>query len=468
MKDVWILDRSEREAADLVRALPGLAYSVHVWSDPKALLAALDERRPDLVVLEHGIESMTPVEVLRAIKEVERRLPIVVVAETTSTRGAIESMREGAYDYLPRETLPGGLEDAARRALSSDGRVIRTIGSPGPGDVTDLGAIVGKTPEMVEIHKLIGQVAMTGAAVLINGEAGTGKELVARAIHYNSNRRDRPFVALNCAALPGDSLDAELFGWTDGGGIEAGAGRFEQANRGTVFLDEIDRAGLATQGRILSVLESGYFERPHARTRTKVDVRVIAATDRSLVRLMKEGHFRVDLFYRLKVVSLFIPPLRDRRPDIPFLAEHFLERAKTEMKREIEGMSPDVVDLLESYPWPGNVRELEHAMERAVALNRTGVLSPEDFDVFEGAGEGAPATPDESRAAGDLAATVRAEFERLAEAGTPSIDGAVVSAVERLLAEEALARVGGNQVRAAQLLGISRNTLRKRLTGGER
>jgi two-component system nitrogen regulation response regulator GlnG len=462
LKNVWILDRTKEEARELVRALPSLAYHVDVWSDPGEFLEAFGEAKPDLVVLEHGIEEAKAVEMLRAIKEIERRLPIVVVAERTSSQGAIESMREGAYDYLPRETLPGGLEDAARRALSSDGRVIRTIGSPGPGDVDDLGAIVGRTPEMVEIHKLIGQLAATDAAVLIQGEPGTGKELIARAIHYNSDRRDRPFLAVNCSVLPDEALGAELFGWSSGGG-EFGAGRFEQANKGTVFIDQIDQASLPTQSRILSVLESGEFERPKARSKARVDVRVVAATDRSLVQLMKEGQFRVDLFYRLKVVSVFIPPLRDRKPDIQFLAEHFLERAKSDMQRDIDGMSPDVVDLLNEYPWPGNVRELEHAIQRAVALNRTGVLAPEDFDIFEGDGPEWEET--EAPMTGDLAASVRSAFRKHATAGSVDVDETIVSEVERVLAEEALERSGGNQVQAAKLLGISRNTLRKRLRG---
>jgi len=461
VKRVWVLDRSEAAAGDLVDALPPLAYSVDVWSDADEFLRALNEERPDLVVLEHGIETVPAVDVLRAIKGAERRLPVVVVAERTSSQGAIESMREGAYDYLPRETLPGALEDAARRALSSGGGMIRTIGSPGPGDLTALGALVGKTPEMIEIHKLIGQVATTDAPVLVQGEPGTGRELFARAIHYNSQRRENPFVAVNCASIDEGALEAELFG----SGGEAGAvgtSRVEHADTGTIFLDEIDAAGPSIQGRILSVLSNGSFDRPRGRAKVRADVRVVAATSASLVRLMKTGRFRVDLFYRLKVVSIFIPPLRERRPDIEFLAGHFLERAAREMQRDVEGMSPSVVDLLTSHTWPGNVRELEQTIQRAVALNRTGVLAPEDFEILREGGEswegaGPPA---------DLAASVRAEFARLADTGDPDVDDTIVSEVEHLLSVEALEHAGGNQVQAAKLLGISRNTLRKRLGRG--
>ncbi|MBD3348031.1 MAG: AAA domain-containing protein [Candidatus Eisenbacteria bacterium] len=464
MKDVWILDRNAESAAELTEALPRLMYETSVWTDADRLIAALDEKRPDVVVIEHCLSEGGAVDTLRAVKEFDRRLPVVVVAATTSSQGAIESMREGAYDYLPRGTLPSGLEDAVRRALSPDGGMIRTIGSPGPGDVAELGAIVGRTPEMVEIHKLIGQTAATDAAVLIQGESGTGKELIARAIHYNSDRRNRPFVAVNCGAMHPEALDAELFGGRRPGSSEWEPGRFEQANEGTIFLDEVDTASLPVQGRILSVLENGQFERPGARTRVKVNVRVVAATGRSLVAQMKEGTFRVDLFYRLKVVSIFIPPLRDRRDDIPYLAEYFLERAKSKLQKDVDGISQQVFDLLADYPWPGNVRELERSILRAVALNRTGVLVPEDFEIFR---EGAESWPDAAELSPEgLESAVSRSFRRLADRDEDRIDDAIVSEVERVLAEEAMRHAGGNQVRAARLLGISRNTLRKRLREG--
>lgn len=461
MRRVWILDTSETSAAQLVRSLPSLMYETVVWTDANAFLSALEEGMPDLVVVEHGIEGPTAVEILRDIKGRERRLPVIVVAARTSSQGAIESMREGAYDYLPRGTLPSGLEDAARRALSADGGMIRTIGSPGPGDVAELGAIVGKTPEMVEIHKLIGQTAATDATVLIHGESGTGKELIARAVHYNSVRRDAPFVAVNCAALPPDLLEIDLFGRAGGESL----GRFEQANGGTIFLDEIDAATLAVQGRLLSILEEGQFERAGSRSKQNVDVRIIAATGESLVRAMKEGRFRVDLFYRLKVVSIFIPPLRDRSEDIQYLAEYFFERAKSKLQRNVDGMSPRVFELLRSYPWPGNVRELEQSMQRAVALNRTGVLVPEDFEVFREGAQSWPQGEGPGTGRGGLEEAVRGAFRGLAEDHEEGIDEAVVADVERVLADEALRRAAGNQVQAARILGISRNTLRKRLKG---
>lgn len=459
MKRVWILDTDESSADELVNALSTLAYDTAVWTVAGEMLEALDGDLPDALVLEHGIDG-NAVDVLREVKRVGGRLPVVVVARRTSSQGAIESMREGAYDYLPRETLPSGLEDAVRRALSSDGGMIRTVGSPGPGDVADLGAIIGRTPEMVEIHKLIGQVAATDASVLVHGESGTGKELIARAIHYNSGRREHAFVAVNCAALPGEALETELFGGSAGG--QEVPGRFELARDGTIFLDEISESSLAVQGRILTVMEDGFYERPGTRSRSKLDVRVIAATGQSLVNRMKDDLFRVDLFYRLKVISVYIPPLRERRDDIQVLAEHFLERTRAKMQKEISGMTPAALEALERYPWPGNVRELEQAIQHAVTLNRTGVLGVEDLEL-----SGDPEMNLPAGAEGQLERCVRDRFRSRSQAGGEGISDGIVSEVEAVLAHEALEMSGGNQVRAAKLLGISRNTLRKRLSGRE-
>jgi DNA-binding NtrC family response regulator len=463
VKKVWILDTDESSADELVNALSTLAYDIAVWTEPRKMLEALGDGAPDLVVVEHGLEGVDAVDLLREVKTLGRRVPVVVVARRTSSQGAIESMREGAYDYLPRETLPSGLEDAVRRALSADGGMIRTVGSPGPGDVADLGAIIGRTPEMVEIHKLIGQVAATDASVLVHGESGTGKELIARAIHYNSNRRERPFVAVNCAALPGDLLETELFSGRVVGGRETPA-RFEQARGGTIFLDEISESSLAVQGRILTVMEDGFYERPGGRAKSKIDVRIIAATGQSLVNRMKEDQFRVDLFYRLKVISVYIPPLRERRDDIPVLAEHFLERTRTNMRKDISGMTPAAFEMLERYAWPGNVRELEQAIHHAVALNRTGVLGPEDFEM---SGDAELADLNAAAAEREIARCVRAQLRRRSEAGEEGVSDGIVAEVESVLAHEALELTGGNQVKAAKLLGISRNTLRKRLSWRE-
>ncbi len=439
MRKVWVLDSDETSAAELVSALSSRVYDVKVWTDAPRLLAALDEGSPDLIVLEHGLESADPVDILKSLKAAGRRTPVVVVARRTSSQGAIDSMREGAYDYLPRETLPAGLEDAVRRALSADGGLIRTVGSPGPGDVADLGAIIGRTPEMVEIHKLIGQVAATDAAVLIHGESGTGKELIARAIHYNSNRRERPFTAVNCAALPGDSLETELFG----GGTPETPGRFEAARDGTMFLDEISESSLPVQGRILTIMEDGFYEHPRTRARSRVDVRVIAATGESLVSRMKEDLFRVDLFYRLKVVSVYIPPLRDRRDDIPLLAQHFLNKVTADMDRRPTGFSDAAMELLINYDWPGNVRELENEIERAVALSEPGAGIT-------------------ARILSDRIRSVQVVFRPPRPGDRTSLKD-MIQDVEKRVIHQVLNENKWNKSRTAQALGLSRQGLLKKI-----
>jgi DNA-binding NtrC family response regulator len=239
-------------------------------------------------------------------------------------------------------------------------------------------------------------------------------------------------------------------------------GRFELARDGTIFLDEISESSLAVQGRILTVMEDGFYERPGTRTKSKLDVRVIAATGRSLVNRMKDDLFRVDLFYRLKVISIYIPPLRERRDDIQVLAEHFLERTRAKMQKKISGMTPSALETLKRYPWPGNVRELEQAIQHAVTLNRTGVLAVEDLEI---SGDLEMNVLNVSSAGGEMARCVRDRLRSRSETGEEGISDSIVSEVEAVLAHEALEMSGGNQVKAAKLLGISRNTLRKRLSG---
>jgi two-component system nitrogen regulation response regulator GlnG len=322
--------------------------------------------------------------------------------------------------------------------------------------------VIGRTQAMQEIYKVIGRVAPTDATVLIQGETGTGKELVAKTVHHHSDRRG-PFVALNCSAIPNELLESELFGYERGaftGAVERRVGKFEAAAGGTLFLDEIADMPLALQAKLLRVLQEREFTRVGGRDAIRVDVRIIAATNQDLEAAVRGGRFREDLFFRLNVVRIFVPPLRDRRADIPELIDFFIDKVNRELSTTIVGATDDVRETLGRYSWPGNVRELENTLRRAAVLARGRTLVADDFVL----------TGQARRSVGEEQPLEEAVRQRLAEilaadSGGSASDlyGQLISAVERPLIEQVLERAGGNQVKAAQMLGINRNTLRKKI-----
>jgi DNA-binding NtrC family response regulator len=413
---------------------------------------------------------MSGSQIIREIRRIDPAIPVIIVTDRANTQDAIDSMREGAYDYFAK---PVDVEKALRaieKALEvGTAEAKRHL----PEDSLEIGSVsarlVGRSPEMVEIYKRIGQVAVSDAAVLVQGESGTGKELVAQAIHQNSKRRSGPFLAVNCAAIPETLLESELFGYERGaftGALARKIGRFEQADGGTVFLDEIGDMSLAIQAKVLRVLQEKKFERVGGRETVAVDTRVVAATNKSLVDCIKKGTFRVDLFYRLKVVSIFLPPLRERGEDVLLLAEYFIQKFNYQLLKSVRGLAPSAVDLLRTYDWPGNVRELENNIHTAVLLNKSGVLSCEDFPIYIERREGNLRAPG-AACSGDLAAAFREVLEPLFGSLCLENRGFVydrtIREFERALVELALEKVSGNQVRASKLLGISRNTLRGRI-----
>ena len=408
--------------------------------------------------------------ILREIKRIDSAIPVIIITEHSNTQDAIDSMREGAYDYfakpLDTEKTLAAIEKALHATLPDEegeederGAEIRA----GEGNL-----LIGRSAEMVEIYKRIGQVAASDAAVLIQGESGTGKELVARAIHENSRRRNGPFLAVNCAAIPETLLESELFGYERGaftGALSRKMGKFEQASGGTIFLDEIGDMSMPIQSKVLRVLQEQAFTRIGGRETVRTDTRVVAATNKSLVSCMKDGTFRVDLFYRLKVVSIFLPPLRERGEDIFILAEYFLREYASRSNKRVRSISRTAADLLREYDWPGNVRELENAVQTGVLLNKTGVLAPEDLPIGNERTGGI--RPDGSASAENLCDSFRRVMEPVFGALSAENRGTLydrtVSEFERALIGLAMERVGGNQVKAARLLGISRNTLRNRI-----
>jgi two-component system nitrogen regulation response regulator GlnG len=383
-----------------------------------------------------------------------------------TTQTAIEAMKLGAYDYLLKPFDAPKLKEIVASALKA-AHDMQQVVSYQPlleSEDYELG-IVGRSEPMQQVFKLIGQVAASDATALITGESGTGKELVARAIYHHSDRSQQPFLAVNCAAIPEQLLESELFGHERGaftGATTQRIGKFEQCNKGTIFLDEIGDMTPATQTKILRVLQSGTFERVGGNQPIRVDVRIIAATNKPLEAAVAARQFREDLFYRLNVVRIHIPPLRERLDDVPLLVNYFLEKIAREQQRKPKSVAANAIKALEKYHWPGNVRELENAIRRAHVMAKSGAILPGDLPPeISGQGGGAPPLPTVAgkAAATDAAALARQLFQWARR--DPKLK--VIPAVERELIIQALKETGNNQVHAAKLLGITRATLRKRI-----
>lgn len=389
-------------------------------------VALSDVRMPDL----DGLE------VLRALKRLSPETIVIMMTAFGSIETAIEAIKEGAYDYISKPFKLDEVKLTVRRALEHK-RLLKenTRFRQELKDRYQLENIVGRSTPMLEVYKIIARVASSPSTVLIQGESGTGKELIARAIHYNSLRAESPFVVVDCAALAETLLDSELFGYVRGaftGAITNKKGLLEEADGGTCFLDELANIGPSVQAKLLRFLQEHEIKRVGESVGVKLDVRVIAATNQHLHALVRKGSFREDLYYRLSVVVINLPPLRERIEDIPLLAEHFLRQHALRHDKEISHISPEAMVLLGGYEWPGNVRELEHVIERAVALSRGPVLLPEDFPPKLPKVEG-----EETRPAGFL----------------------TLKEIERQHIQHVLKLAEWNKKRAAELLGIHRRTL---------
>jgi two-component system response regulator AtoC len=434
-------DRASREL--LARILVARGHDVLALPDGKDALVALERGPVDLVVSDIRMADVDGLQLTDRMREAAPDTPVVLVTAFGNVEGAVEAIRRGAFDYISKpydvDAIAVVVERALRqRALVLENRALR-------GQVREryrLEDVVGRSEAMLEVYKTAARVAPSPATVLILGESGTGKELVARAIHAASPRASGPFVPVDCGAIAEGVLESELFGHARGaftGAQTSRRGLFEEAHGGTLFLDEIGDVGPALQARLLRALQEGEIRRVGANEPVQVDVRVVAATNKDLAAAVQAGRFREDLYYRLNVVTLRIPPLRDRREDIPLLLEHFA--AKHGHPQAV--VTPAARDLLVAWRWPGNVRELENVVARALALNPTGVIEP---DALPEAMRGPSATPLPSVAAG--------ERPSLAE-------------LERRYAAQVLAEQGGNKTRAAEVLGIDRKTL-YRILGEER
>jgi DNA-binding NtrC family response regulator len=414
-----------------VRAAAGGAECLALAAAEPFDLALVDLRMPD----------MDGLEVLRRLASIQPGGPVVILTAFGSVDTAIEAVRAGAYDYLSKPFRLDEIRLVARRALEAQ-RLLRENRQYRQElrERHRIENLVGQSPSMVEIYKLIGRVAALDTTVLILGETGTGKELVARSIHYASARADRPFVVVDCAALPETLFESELFGHERGaftGAVAARRGLLETASGGTCLLDEVGELSTALQAKLLRALQERVVRRVGGNAPIPVDVRFIAATNRDLRKAVDEGRFREDLYFRLDVVTMSVPPLRERPEDVPLLAQHFLSKYATSTGKAIRGFARETLALLERHAWPGNVRELEHAVERAVALSSSELLLPDDF-------------PPGLRAPGPRGLTLPRPHMTLDE-------------VKRWYIEQVLVETGGNKVRAADILGVDRRTLYRSL-----
>jgi two-component system nitrogen regulation response regulator GlnG len=450
----WVLEKGLRQAG----------YEVTSVKDGAAAIRAIETQSFDLVFLDVRMPGVDGLAALARMREVRADACVVVMTAHGTMETAIQAMQRGAYDYLAK---PFDLDEVlllAERALAA-GRLTQEVARLRSGlqEVREFSALIGRHPRMQDVYKTIGRVAGTDVTVLLRGESGTGKELVARALHHYSRRAGRPFVAVSCAAIPGTLLESEMFGHERGAFTDARErrlGKVELAHGGTLYLDEIGDMPLELQTKLLRALQERTIERLGGHEAIRVDVRVLAATNRNLEELMREGKFREDLYYRLNVVTLNLPPLRERRRDIPLLVEHFLAKYAAELGER--GVAADALDRLVGHEWPGNVRELENVVQRAMVMATSGVILPEHL----------PIGPVSAAASVAVDASLEEIIERkliecvrgLREHASANLYDLMIGLVEKPLLRAVLLETGGNQVRAAQILGINRNTLRKKLT----
>ncbi len=466
MSKLLLIDDEEDVRYSIQRIFDSPDIELATASSGEEGLKVIPKFKPDLVLMDVRLGGLNGLETLRRIRQNDPKLLVILMTAYGTTQTAIEAMKLGAYDYLLKPFDALKLKEIIGNALKA-ARDMQQVVSYQPlleSEDYELG-IVGRSEPMQQVFKLIGQVAASDATALVTGESGTGKELVARAIYHHSDRSQQPFLAVNCAAIPEQLLESELFGHERGaftGATLQRIGKFEQCNRGTIFLDEIGDMTPATQTKILRVLQSGTFERVGGNQPLQVDVRVIAATNKALEAAVAAKQFREDLFYRLNVVRIHIPPLRDRRDDIPLLVNYFLEKIGREQQHPPKSIAANVIKTLEKYHWPGNVRELENALRRAHVMAKSDAILLSDLPPeISGQGGGAPPLP---ATAGEAAATDAAALARqLFQWAKRDPKLKVIPAVERELVIQALKDTNNNQVHAAKLLGITRATLRKRI-----
>ena len=462
---ILVADDEESIRWVLSKALKKQGFSVDLAEDGTQAKALAEKNHYDMAILDIKMPGIQGLDLLQQFRsDYPDTLIIIMTAEATMEH-AVTAMKHGAYDYLTKPfdlTALDAIILKAEKAAELTGKIDNL--KEEIQDHYSLGrAIIGNCQAMQDIYKILGRIAGSDVTILVTGESGTGKELIARAVHVNSQRLGKPLVALNCAAIPHELLETELFGHERGaftGATERKIGKFEQAEGGTLFLDEIGDMPLELQAKLLRVLQEKEITRTGGNQTLRVDVRIVAATNQDLISLVKEKQFREDLYYRLNVVPIKLPALRERRDDIPLLADFFLQKSKQDLGIDFMEYSPELLDLFKSHNWPGNVRELENNIKRATLLSPNQVLTPLDFpDLLEGKTH---QHQDES-----LEALVAQKLENsLASMDLHEMNNLydmVLQQIERPLINIVLQKTRGNQIKTAKILGINRNTLRKKI-----
>ena len=447
---VLIVDDSPDIRSTMSEVLKSKGFCVESASDGQEAIEILDNRFFDIVLTDLNMPRKSGMDVLRYVTEHSPETICIIITGYGTVQGAVEALKIGAYDYLCKPIKPDEVTILIDKALEL--RNLKRENKTLKKELTNrygFKNIVGQSKAMQEVFRLVEKVADTDSTVLITGESGTGKELIAHAIHYASDRRDKPFIPVNCAAIPEELLESELFGHEKGAfthAIRTRIGRFELANKGTIFLDEIGEMSPSLQVKLLRVLQERKFERVGGVKTISVDIRVVAATNIDLEEAVKEGRFREDLFYRLNVIPIKMPPLRERRSDIPLLANHFLKQYSKDKGRKVESINQEAMEVLMNYDWPGNVRELENIIERVVILSNGKVIKKEDLPL-----------PIVEKAGANISVTSPTKVFEFPEEGL-SLSQAV-SELEKSLILKALERTGGVKNRAAKLLKMNRTTL---------
>jgi two-component system nitrogen regulation response regulator GlnG len=468
MPCVLVVDDDRTIRHLIVQAFAPTEYQVESAGDVETALSIIQARHPDVVLMDIELPGISGFEAFDKIRAIDPKLPVVYITGGGTSNTAIEAMKLGAFDYLLKP-----LNLAQVRELVDKATEIRRLmsvpveigGAICPQDQGD--QIIGRSSAMQEVFKAIGRVAPQHVTVLIRGESGTGKELVARAIYQHSDRRDEPFLAVNCAAIPEQLLESELFGHEKGaftGADRQRIGKFEQSNKGTIFLDEIGDMPPSLQSKILRLLQQQQFQRVGGNETIQTDVRIVAATNRNLEHMVANGEFREDLLYRLNGYTITIPPLRDRGDDLVLLIQHFLARIGHELKREIQGAAPATVEALKAYDWPGNVRELEGVLRQSVLQSTGTVLAPESLpaSVTSGGRIDSRHVEDDEETSG-LPHNLKTFLAQRLDAKSTNLYAETLEMMERFVLSEVLTLANGNQSETARILGITRGSLRHKI-----